>query len=164
MTWVDYAILITVGVSALRGWARGLIREVFSLIGWIAALWIGFYGSPVLAVELKSWIAYPGVPTVVAFVILFLSTLFLSKTLGLLLSAWINRSLLGSVNRLGGLLLGWARGLALILGFVWAADSLKLSQQTWWQQSRFLPSLELWVETLQTLYLKDRSRHFLTQT
>ena len=38
MTWFDYALIAVVGLSALVGIWRGLVREVFALAGWIAAI------------------------------------------------------------------------------------------------------------------------------
>src|SRR5260363_150106 len=38
MTGFDYAVLLIIGLSALRGLWRGLLAELFALIGWIAAL------------------------------------------------------------------------------------------------------------------------------
>ncbi len=39
-TSFDYAVMAVIGLSALRGMWRGLLAEVFGLIGWIAALLI----------------------------------------------------------------------------------------------------------------------------
>ena len=36
-TSFDYAVMAVIGLSALRGMWRGLLAEVFGLIGWIAA-------------------------------------------------------------------------------------------------------------------------------
>ena len=47
MVWVDIAILALIGVSTVIGLVRGLVREVLSLIAWVAAFWvaIGFAGT-----------------------------------------------------------------------------------------------------------------------
>ena len=37
MTWFDYAVVVIVVWSALLGWWRGLVCEVLSLLGWVAA-------------------------------------------------------------------------------------------------------------------------------
>ena len=37
MIWVDYVIIALIALSAVIGLARGLIREVLSLVIWVAA-------------------------------------------------------------------------------------------------------------------------------
>ena len=39
-TSFDYAVMAVIGLSALRGMWRGLLAEVFGLIGWVAAFLI----------------------------------------------------------------------------------------------------------------------------
>lgn len=155
MTWIDYAILTIVCVSALVGLMRGLVRETFSLFSWIAALWIGLYCSEALSLELKAWIPHTGIRVVAAFAILFLATLVLGKAAGYWIGSLIDQSLLSGVNRLGGMLFGCARGLLLVLILMLVADSLGLSHQAWWRRSRFLPALERFAEILTQQPFRD---------
>lgn len=155
MIWIDYAILTIICISALVGLMRGLIREVFSLLSWIAALWVGLYFSAALSLELKEWISHSGIRVVTAFAILFLATLVLGKAVGYLIGSLIDQSPLGGVNRLGGMLFGCARGLLLVLILVLVADSLRLSHQAWWRQSQFLPSLERFASVLTQQPFRD---------
>ena len=37
LTAFDYAVLAVIGLSALRGAWRGLLSEIFGLIGWVVA-------------------------------------------------------------------------------------------------------------------------------
>ena len=37
MSWFDFAVVAVVGFSILLGAWRGLVREVFSLAGWVIA-------------------------------------------------------------------------------------------------------------------------------
>ena len=48
MTWVDYAVIAVLGVSALLGIWRGFIREVLALAGWIASVIMGTRGQGVV--------------------------------------------------------------------------------------------------------------------
>ncbi len=155
MTWIDYAILAIICISALVGLMRGLVREIFSLFSWIAALWVGIYYSSALSPALKAWISHSGIRTVTAFAILFLATLVLGKVVGYLIGSLIDQSLLSGVNRLGGMLFGGARGLLLVLILVLVADRLRLSHQVWWRQSQFLPSLEHFAEVLSQQPFRD---------
>lgn len=158
LIWIDYAILTVICISALLGLMRGLIQETFSLISWIAALWVGLHYYPLLAIWLEALMPHPGIRAVTAFAVLFLITLILGKVVGYLIGTLIDQSLLRGLNRLGGLLFGGARGLLLILILILVADALELPHQDWWRQSRFLPSLERWAQILAHQHPKDYLR------
>ena len=49
-TWFDFAALVVLGLSGVMAFARGLIREVFSIIAFIgAAIWVFYNGKKVTA-------------------------------------------------------------------------------------------------------------------
>ncbi len=158
MIWIDYAILTVICVSALLGLMRGLIQETFSLISWIAALWVGLHYYPALAIRLKVLMPQPGIRAAIAFAALFLTTVILGKIIGYLIGTLVDQSPLSGLNRLGGLLFGGARGLLLILILILAADALELPHQGLRRQSRFLPSLERWAQILAHQHPQDYLR------
>jgi len=49
MTWVDYALLGVVGISALLSLMRGALREILSLVAWTGAFGVAIWFSPSLA-------------------------------------------------------------------------------------------------------------------
>ncbi len=152
MLWLDYAIILVIGISAVIGLIRGLFQEVFSLISWGLALWVGVEFAQEAALAFTEWIPYPRIRIAAAFAVLFFVTLVLGKMAAYRIGAWIDKTPLSSLNRLGGLVFGGARGLFLILVLVWLAVTFKLPQRVFWQQSEFLPLLEPWVRGLE---LKD---------
>lgn len=158
MIWIDYAILAIICLSALLGLIRGLVQETFSLISWIAALWIGLHYCPALAGRLETWIPYPGIRLASAFAALFLATVIVGKIFGYLIGTLIDRSLFRGLNRIGGLVFGGARGVLLILILILMANALELSQWPGWQKSRFLPPLKRWAEILARQHPKDYLR------
>src|SRR5262249_37977751 len=52
MVTLDYIVLAVVLVSAIVGAFRGFLREVFSVISWILAIWLAWKYAPVLAPKL----------------------------------------------------------------------------------------------------------------
>ena len=52
MIWMDYAILIIIGISALISVLRGFVREALSLLGWIIAIWVSLSFADNVAVLL----------------------------------------------------------------------------------------------------------------
>jgi len=41
-TLVDGIVLVVIVLSAILAWARGLVREILSIAGWVAAAFAGF--------------------------------------------------------------------------------------------------------------------------
>lgn len=148
LIWIDYAILVLIMVSAIVGLLRGLVQETFSLLGWIAAMWVTLRYHQALAFHLAGLITQPGLRLAAAMTGLFLATLIVSKIIGYLIATLIARSPLGFLNRLGGLAFGAARGVLLILILILFAQGAGLTAEPWWSESRLIPPLESWAQAL----------------
>ncbi len=46
---LDWLFVIIIVISTLLGVSRGMVREIFALVGWIAAFFISIYYSAALA-------------------------------------------------------------------------------------------------------------------
>jgi membrane protein required for colicin V production len=138
MNWVDYAILGVILLSALVGVGRGLIREVVSLGVWIAAILIAWLFHREAAELLVPYLSQPSVRLAAAFVGLVLGTLVLGAVLGAFLSAVIETTGLGGVDRVLGLFFGAARGVVIVAMAVFLASFTPMPEDSWWQESRFV--------------------------
>ena len=50
MNALDWAVVAVIGTSTLLGLLRGFMREMISLAGWIAGIWLAFrFAVPVSA-------------------------------------------------------------------------------------------------------------------
>ena len=56
LAWVDLAVLGVVILSLGIGIARGLVRELLSLVSWVLAAWFAWLYGDDLAVLLQSWV------------------------------------------------------------------------------------------------------------
>lgn len=151
LIWADYAIIALIGLSALVGLVRGLVREAFSLATWAVAVWLGMQFSKDLAVYLESMIAVPSVQLGVAFIAIFLVTLLSGGVAGFLLGQLVTGTGLGGTDRLAGLVFGVARGALLVSVLVLLAGFTPLPKDPWWRESRLIPpfqSMALWIRTL----------------
>ncbi len=52
--WVDYTIVIVVALFGFRGYAKGMVNTVFSLVGYLAGIVMAFIFSPKLALMLQN--------------------------------------------------------------------------------------------------------------
>lgn len=151
LTWADYLIIALMGLSALVGLVRGLVREVFSLAAWAFSIWLGLRFSQDLAVHLENLIAVPSLRLGAAFVAIFVVSLMAGGLTGFLLGRLVTGTGLGGTDRLAGLVFGLARGVLLVSVLVLLAGFTPLPRDPWWRESRLIPpfqSMALWIKTL----------------
>lgn len=143
MIWVDYIIIAIIALSALIGLARGFVREVISLVVWVAALAAAWFFYEPLAAQLTPWIDTPSVRIGVAVLILVFSVLIAGAILGYLLATLVDRTGLTGTDRLLGMVFGAARGAVLVALVVFLASLTPLTQDPWWDQSQLLDQFKI---------------------
>lgn len=150
LIWVDYGIIGLVGVSALIGLMRGLLREVFSLALWVAAGWLALDYNHAVSPFLQKAIPLDSARFAAAFVLIFIGTLIVGNMVILILSKLVASAGLDGIDRLAGLLFGVARGALIVSILVLLAGITPLPQQIWWKQSKLIPpfqSLAVWLRS-----------------
>jgi membrane protein required for colicin V production len=115
MNLLDIIILAVLFLFALKGVVRGLINEAASLTGLILGGWLAYHFYPALATPIRTALHVPAhVSAFLAFMILLLTTGIVAHIAGNILTAALKLIMLGSLNRLGGLLIGAAEGALLL--------------------------------------------------
>ena len=136
MTWLDYAVLGVMLVSILWGAWRGFIREVVAVLGWfiafIAANRLAWPLSNALPADL---VRNPELRFLLAFMTVFVASLFVTALVGLLLSRLVQGAGLSGVDRALGSVFGVARGLLIIVAFGLLAGLTALPRQPLWRNS-----------------------------
>lgn len=120
-TVVDAGVLVIVAVSSLLAFSRGFIRELLSILGWIAAAVVAFYFAPQAEPIIKE-IPYVGdfigeqceLAILAAFAAVFALALVVVSIFTPLLSGAVQNSALGPIDQGLGFLFGAARGVLLI--------------------------------------------------
>ena len=120
LNFLDYAIIGLAAVSTFLGFRKGLIREVFSVIGVVLGLLLATYYQSNIIKSIETRWDLPLVENKAAvFIIVLLAVIFIFSILGRLITFFSARHVTLTVgNRLGGALFGLGRGLiitALIL-------------------------------------------------
>src|SRR6266498_4550785 len=94
-----WAILI---IFMIKGFMKGLISEVCSLLGLVMGSWAAFNYYPFLSAVIRPYIHLPHyVSSVISFIVIFLALGFLFFFLGRLLTVIFKVILLGGLNRAG---------------------------------------------------------------
>jgi len=135
---VDIAILIITVLSSLFGLWRGLIKEVLSLLTWIAAMLVARVYSEPLSELMTGMIDSDGVRYVTAFALLFVVVMMLGTLMNFLMSKLLTVTGLKFADRLLGGVFGAARGLAIVLVIMFIC-SVFVSETALWQESKLIP-------------------------
>jgi uncharacterized membrane protein required for colicin V production len=115
MNLIDIIILSVLCFFAIKGLIRGLVNEISSLAGLLLGGWLAYTYHPLLAVPIKSALHLPAhISSFLAFVIILLITGICAHIIGNVMTAALRLVLLGSLNRLGGLIIGVAEGVLLL--------------------------------------------------
>jgi len=135
---VDIVILIIMVLSSAFGLWRGLIKEVLSLLTWIAALLVSRVYSEPLAGLMTGMIESDGIRYVSSFAILFVIVMVLGTFLNFLMSKLLDVTGLKFADRLLGSVFGLARGVIIVLVILFVT-SMFVSETELWQQSQLIP-------------------------
>ena len=135
---VDIVILIITVLSSAFGLWRGLIKEVLSLLTWIAALLVSRVYSEPLAGLMTGVIENDGIRYVSAFAILFVIVMMFGTFLNFLMSKLLNVTGLKLADRLLGAGFGVARGVIIVLVIMFIT-SMFVSETELWQRSQLVP-------------------------
>ena len=142
MTPFDYAVLAVVGVSVLVSLFRGAVREVMSILSWIAAFLIALHYAPMLSEMLPVAVKHGWLRLFIAFVALMIGSLLLFALVTLAVSQLVRRTGLAPWDRALGAFFGLARALVILIALVLIAELTPLPREPAWRNAVFRPPLE----------------------
>ena len=150
MTVADILILIVVAISLLLGLWRGLVKEAFSLLAWVAAVAVAAFFGTMLAALMVNVLDNATVRRVLASAILFVLVMFLGTLLGNFMSRLSTAIGLKGVDRALGSLFGILRGVIIVLLALFLTTPFEFSKG-WYQESIFVPYLMVALENIEDL-------------
>lgn len=136
--WIDIVILAVIAVSFLFGLWRGLVKEVLSLLTWIAALFVARIYSEHLAPMLSGVFDGETTRNVAAFAILFIVIMMLGTLLNHFIGKLLTITGLKFTDRLLGGVFGIARGVIIVMLILFFTRAL-VSDSVPWQESQLIP-------------------------
>lgn len=140
LNWADWFIFAILAISCVFGLKRGLVKEVLSIVSWVAALVIAVSFKSPMASLLEGSISSASLRDVVAFAVLFIFTLVVGALLGLIVRAFIKVSGISTFDRMLGFVFGFARGCIVVMLMLMLVPALiSIDQDQWWADSRFIP-------------------------
>lgn len=119
-TWFDFAALVVLGLSGVMAFARGLIREVFSIIAFIGAAIAAVFFAGMVRPLVESLTPLSGPLASVAaglaiFLVVFIAVTVITSTVA---KTAHQSTEIGSFDRAAGLAFGVLRGVLVVALFV----------------------------------------------
>lgn len=114
LNYLDIIIIVLVFVFGVAGWRKGVILEAATLLGLGLGLYGAFHFSDYTAEELVRWVEInPKYLGVISFIVTFMVVALVVNLIGKLLSKVVKNLNLGFIDRIGGFVVGVAKGILL---------------------------------------------------
>ena len=139
MSWVDVVIILGCLASAGLGVWRGFMKEVLSLMTWLAAIWLSWRFTWVIEPILGEWVAAPELKLWLARSIIFIVILAVGGILSWFVRKLLLHPVLSGTDRLLGAIFGLGRGVIVLGLAVILLRFLGLEEDSRWQEARLNP-------------------------
>ena len=112
---LDVVFLIIVGISALVGIARGMTKEILSILGWVLAAAAVFYITPIVDPMMHKYISSSILSSIVSGMIILIVFCIIWVLTVDRLAVVIRTSKLSALDRIFGFVFGIARGVLIVI-------------------------------------------------
>ena len=160
MAAVDLFLLLLLLASVLLGVWRGLVHELFSIAGWVAAFLLaqslaGWAGVRLPLDDFSEPLRYAA-----GFVTVFVVAAFGAGLLSWLISRLVDSIGLNPVDRVLGAGFGLLRGLVMLLALALVVNMTPIKQQEAWQASALAHRLDQGLHLLKDAVPQSLGRYF----
>ena len=144
-TVADVGVLVILTISALLAFARGLIKETLSVVGWVGAIFAVLYVFPLLQPLARDLIPLDILADAVTGTAIFLIALVSISIVSYALAKRVRESSLNAIDRSLGFLFGLVRGAVVIcIAYLVLVQLVPMSNHpTWIREAKSLPTVEL---------------------
>lgn len=107
----DAVVIVIVVFCLIRGFFRGLVKEVSSIIGVLAGFYAAYTYYATLADFLTNWLAHRDYINLLSFLLIFCVVFFTISLLGVVAKYLLNIAYLGWFDRVCGAGFGFSKGI-----------------------------------------------------
>ncbi|GAB1266327.1 hypothetical protein NBRC116492_31370 [Aurantivibrio infirmus] len=126
-----------------------------SLAAWVAAFAIALFFRGPLATLFETSIQTPSIREMVAFAILFATTLIVAAMVNYLIGEIVKMTGLSGTDRLFGMMFGVVRGVIVVMAILLLLPPIiSIDQDSWWRESILIPhflSMENWCREITSI-------------
>jgi membrane protein required for colicin V production len=156
---VDWILLAVLGLSLLLGLWRGIVQEVLSLAGWVAA----FYVSQMYAPMTAAWLPMEGSSQMLryaaGFVVVFIAVLVATVLISWVIKKLISAVGLGPLDRLLGSLFGLMRGVVILLAVTVLVGMTPMRETEGWREAQGAQWLQQFLHVLKPVLPADFGKY-----
>lgn len=156
---LDWLLLGILGLSVLIGVWRGLVFEVLSLIGWVAAYFAAQWFAPLMAPHLPVGAAGSGINHAAAFAVTFILSLIAWGLAARLVRLLVSASPLSVIDRVLGAGFGLMRGLVLLLVIATLVAMTPVSRSPSWSGSYGAAVLNVMLQGIKPVLPVEIAQH-----
>ena len=157
--WIDIAFLTVIVLSVIVGLVRGLVYEVMSLLGWVAAYVAAQTLAGAVAPRIPIGAPGSGLNVAAAFVIVFVAVLVGWGLLSWLIKKLMHASPLSAFDRALGAVFGLLRGVVVALVAATAINMTPLAGSSSWKAAHSAAGLQMLLSSLKPLLPDAIVRH-----
>ena len=115
MNWIDFVIVLLLGLSMITGFANGFVREAASLAALILGIWGAIKFSGYTAAKLYDFFDMSGnYVGILAFVVTFILIVIVIHFIGIIADKLVDAVALGFVNKLLGIAFGLLKSMLIL--------------------------------------------------
>ncbi len=148
MAALDWIFIVVLGASLLIGAWRGLVFELLSLAGWVAAFLAAQWWAADVGAMLPMGAADAPWRHVAGFALVFVGAVFACGLVAWLVKKMVEAVGLRPADRALGAMFGALRGLVLLLVATLVVGWMQMGDAPWWRQSQGAPLLQAALEGL----------------
>ncbi len=142
MTVFDLIAILVVAISVGFSIWRGLVREVFSLLSWVAAFWLARLFAAVVAGWLPASWTHQGLRYAIGFVAVMLVTVLVLSLVSMLVVHLVKVAGLTTSDRMLGAVFGLLRGVLIVLVLVLLGGMTSEPREPYWRNALLSKPLE----------------------
>ncbi|GLQ30930.1 CvpA family protein [Litoribrevibacter albus] len=139
MNWLDIVIISVIVVSALISLKRGFVKELLSLITWVAAILIARIYAYDFSHYLSDFANNGKSALVLAFFVLFIGTLVVGSLINFIVSQFVHAVGLSMMDRFLGMAFGVIRGALIVVVGIGLMSLTAFTDGPAWQSSVIVP-------------------------
>lgn len=142
LNMIDYAIIALVLLSAIVGVFRGFVREMISVIFWVASFYLAIRFTPQVSQWFAPHVHSTAVANAISFAAIMIAVLLFGIIVNVLFGFLVDKAGIGAVDRFVGLLFGVARGIIVVAILILMFNFTRLADSQQFKQSSLLPSFK----------------------
>ena len=171
---LDILVALVMLISALLALSRGAVREILGVSAWVGAALVAVFAFPHVRPYPRQWVTdnWPELDLGETLadagtaLVLFLVALIVFTIVNQMISGYVQRSRMGTLDRSSGFIFGLLRGAVLVclayMLFVWAVKEPE-DRPSWVEEAKAMPYIQMGAEIIRQIAPEElRSR--TTQT